>query len=355
MRQATIIGTLTGQLGVQAPPPLPRPGPKPRSTGHNITVLGRRISGGINEQSVVGSFAAFRRGIDGIGEPGDEVDLDLDLEVEGSEKEEDEYEWIPKRRYNYTREHKLAAIEYYQTTWDKIKDTFARISVRRAAFKLKISRKMLRSWVLNKDKIMRQPVGSRRSRQPWKVVKEQEMEHTLNARFVEARKLGRKISFKWILRHARDIYSQIYPQRTIVGVGGKKHYLGFKFSPGWYKGFKTRYNIALRAGTKRAQKAPEDLRPTVLEWLRYNRRLMAVQEGSDCGKLRGPEVPVVGRFKLSEIANMDQTPLAWEFQKGRTYASKGERTIFSQRGKRGVGEASMYPSNCSLCRWHTTL
>jgi hypothetical protein len=43
----------------------------------------------------------------------------------------------------------------------------------------------------------------------------------------------------------------------------------------------------------------------------------------------------VGRYKLSEIANMDQTPLAFEFQKGRTYADKGSRTVTLRTARSG--------------------
>jgi hypothetical protein len=48
---------------------------------------------------------------------------------------------------------------------------------------------------------------------------------------------------------------------------------------------------------------------------------------SDYGIARIPEVPIVGRFKLSQIANMDQTPIVFEFLSGRTYDFKGASTI----------------------------
>jgi hypothetical protein len=50
---------------------------------------------------------------------------------------------------------------------------------------------------------------------------------------------------------------------------------------------------------------------------------------------RDPDVPVIGRIKLSEIANMDQSPLPFEFLKGRTYAKKGEKTVRLKGGKSG--------------------
>jgi hypothetical protein len=99
------------------------------------------------------------------------------------------------------------------------------------------------------------------------------------------------------------------------------------FSSGWYNGFKRRYNISLRSGTKRAQKSPDELFPVIQNWLQYNRRLTVVRPDSLCGIPQGPDVPIVGRFKLSEIANMDQSPLAFEFLKGKTYAKRGDRTV----------------------------
>ena len=63
---------------------------------------------------------------------------------------------------------------------------------------------------------------------------------------------------------------------------------------------------------------------------------MAIIEGkSIVGIPRGPEVPVIGRIKLSEICNMDQSPLPFEYLKGRTYAKKGDKTVRIQEGKSG--------------------
>jgi hypothetical protein len=54
---------------------------------------------------------------------------------------------------------------------------------------------------------------------------------------------------------------------------------------------------------------------------------MVAQGDSIYSILQGSEVPVVGQFKLSEIENIDQLPLAFEFLKGKTYAKKGEKTV----------------------------
>jgi hypothetical protein len=46
----------------------------------------------------------------------------------------------------------------------------------------------------------------------------------------------------------------------------------------------------------------------------------------------------VGRFLLSNILNMDQTPLPWEYLEGRTYEFKGKRTVWVRSKKSGWGK-----------------
>jgi len=153
------------------------------------------------------------------------------------------------------------------------------------------------------------------------------MEILLNKEFEDARAKGRKIDDRWLLRHAKKIYQELHPKRVTRLENGMYKYLRFRFSHGWFNGFKQRFNISFRAGTKRAQKAPEELRLTIQAWLQFNCRNTVVLENSDCGTPCGKDIPVVGRFKLSEIANMDQSPLPFELCKGRTYNKKGEKTI----------------------------
>ena len=119
----------------------------------------------------------------------------------------------------------------------------------------------------------------------------------------------------------------MYPHRVLRMDKGVYKYLDFHFSDGWFAAFKRRFNISLRAGTKRAQKSPDELAPTIVNFLQFNRRNTAVLEGSDCGIDRGPDVKVVGRFKLSNICNMDQSPLSFENCKGMMYDTHGSKTV----------------------------
>jgi hypothetical protein len=56
---------------------------------------------------------------------------------------------------------------------------------------------------------------------------------------------------------------------------------------------------------------PGDYKDKITSWLQFNRRAQARSN-----------------FKLLEIANMDQTPIAFEFLDKRTYDTIGIRTVF---------------------------
>jgi hypothetical protein len=62
---------------------------------------------------------------------------------------------------------------------------------------------------------------------------------------------------------------------------------------------------------------------------------MVIKTNSDCGIPRDKSIPLVGRFKLSEIANIDQTPIAFKFLLGRTYDFKGAKTIWIKEQRLG--------------------
>jgi hypothetical protein len=82
---------------------------------------------------------------------------------------------------------------------------------------------------------------------------------------------------------------------------------------------------------------PEDYCNKVQSWLQYNRWQTIIQTDRtslvrlDCR----PNVPVVGQFKLSEIANIDQTPLAFNFIDSKIYKSKGTKTVFQKKSRSG--------------------
>jgi hypothetical protein len=189
--------------------------------------------------------------------------------IEADESELDENgDQVPLRQNSYTREPKLAAIDYALNTWRINKqEQEERISYQRAAKKLKITDMMLKKWINSRNRILLQRRGSRRSRSSG-IGTEDRMEHQLNDEFEEARAAGRQITHRWLTRHAKAIYRELYPHRAIQdSETGRWQHLGFKFSNAWFQGFCRRFHISLRNRTKRAQKSPQDLAPVIQKWL----------------------------------------------------------------------------------------
>jgi hypothetical protein len=83
------------------------------------------------------------------------------------------------------------------------------------------------------------------------------------------------------------------------------------FLQGWFTAFLKRKHLSLRQLTKRSQIVPANYKDKITSWLQFNRRTQAQFN-----------------FELSEIANMDQTPIAFEFLDKRTYDTTGVRTVF---------------------------
>lgn len=244
----------------------------------------------------------------------------------------------PRRsRKSYPRELKLSIVQWATSTYITKKNGSKKLISRyEAAKRLKLDEITLKRWIENRHKIASQRRNSRRGVNNPKRGQEDALELRLYASFKAARALGRQIDRRWFIRHAKAIYREQYPERILTN-NGKLEYLKFKFSNGWFQGFRRRFRISNRCRTKQGQKVPEDFRPKIQAWLQYNRRQTVIRkDGSSFqGLPRGPTVPVVGRFKLSEIANMDQTPLAFDFMGSRTYESKGEKTVFQKESRSG--------------------
>jgi hypothetical protein len=311
--QTTLIPAMNGGVAIR---PL-RPGPKPTIKPLPQLPIERRMVGGPQEAQAIALFDAFRR------------------EEAGEDEDEEK-----RTRRSYPRESKIQAIEYAKFTWWKHPNgTLEPLSRYRAALNLGITPKLLKDWVRGEASIRCQRKGSRRApfvRNSRLGALERRLKDELN----DTRATGKQVTAKWIVRHARALYRELFPQCCLKDVNNPQNwiYLQMRFSQGWLQGFCRRHRITLRVQTKRAQKSPEQLRPTVQKWLQFNRRNTVDLPGSDCGKERAPEVEAtrVGRFLPCHICNMDQTPMAYEFSStGRTYNTKGEKTIFLRTGRSG--------------------
>ena len=82
---------------------------------------------------------------------------------------------------------------------------------------------------------------------------------------------------------------------------------------------------------------PEDYCEKVQSWLQYNRcqTIIRTNRTSVVRLPRGLDVLVVRRFKLSEIGNIDQTLLAFDFLGSQIYNTKGAKTVFQKETRTG--------------------
>jgi hypothetical protein len=186
-----------GQQTIQLVAGRIRPGPRakaltpPPSTPQSTPALGRRHY----ENNLVRQFAAFHA-------------ESLILNPDNPD--------VALTRNSYTRELKLAAIQYATTTIVTNKKGATRlITVYAAAQNLRITYQMMK-WIQKKDEISEQKKGSRRGiRGHIQTSKEHDIEHELIRLFTLARRSGRAIGVRWFRSNARQIYSKLYPERVL--------------------------------------------------------------------------------------------------------------------------------------------
>jgi len=146
-----------------------------------------------------------------------------------------------------------------------------------------------------------------------------ELEKQLCDAFKERRKLGCIVHRKWFKRTSKRLFTEIYPHSTVE----------FRFSDGWFSWFLHRNDITFRIITNQAQATPAQHCELIINFLCFNQRNSQLRDGSE------DAVYAVGRYLTSNIINMDQTPLPWEYLEGKTYKIKGNKTIWVKSQKSG--------------------
>ena len=170
-----------------------------------------------------------------------------------------------------------------------------------------------------------------------------EMERKLYDSFRQRRAEGKVVRRSWFRQNAKRLYAETYSSsNTIVSQ--------FCFSNGWFRGFLSWHRITLRAITNKASQLPVDYIEALVNWMKFNRRNSQLWPQT-LSTL--PDTPAeIGRYRLSNICNMDQTPLPFEYLSGRTYNQQGEKTIWVQGSQQSVWEKRQatiyYPSGNSL-------
>jgi transposase-like protein len=170
----------------------------------------------------------------------------------------------PRSRKSYPRELKLSIVQWATSTYITKKDGSKKLITRyEAAKRMDLDEMTLKRWIDSRHKIASQRKNSRRGVNNPKKGQEDILELRLYSSFKAARAIGRQIDRRWFIRHAKAIYREQYPERILTKSNGKLEYLKFKFSNGWFQGFRRRFRISNRCRTKQGQKVPEDFRTKI--------------------------------------------------------------------------------------------
>lgn len=93
----------------------------------------------------------------------------------------------------------------------------------------------------------------------------------------------------------------------------------------------------MRCITKKAQSVPEDYRRLVISWLQFNYRNsqpLSVAPNPN-NWLETVLCKAAGHYDLSNICNLDETPLSFEYLNGRTYNPIGSKTVWVKETRSG--------------------
>ena len=170
-----------------------------------------------------------------------------------------------------------------------------------AARELGVNEKQIREWRKQKSLLSEMPKTkrARRSGAPHHA----EMEKDLNDWVLEKRQNGYIVSRTHIrLQALKLLKSGKYPRSST----GEQ----FSASAGWCTRFMDRYGLSLRQRTKLSQKLPRDLEAKIDSFVKFTLKLRR-QHGYD----------------LSQIGNMDETPMFFDLPGNRTVHPKGEATV----------------------------
>ena len=105
----------------------------------------------------------------------------------------------------------------------------------------------------------------------------------------------------------------------------------FVFLVGWFNGFMKRWSISCWVLIKISSRVPDEYKKLVINWLRFNRRNSQPRNFYE----RACLTTDVRRYRLSNILNLDETPIPFEYLDGKTYAIKGSKTVSGKTDRSG--------------------
>lgn len=230
----------------------------------------------------------------------------------------------------YSQRQKIRVLTYLEHHQIPLRapGKFRKPTQQEAEDQFNIPRRTISEWARKKKEIEGTGINtSRRAQAPAGGTESQcwwpELEEKLYKDFLECRGQGRMVRRGWFRIQAGFRFCELYPDVDP---------LVFHFSNGWFAGFLGRNRISLRSVTKKAQKIPIEYQTLVINWLRFNRRNSQ------------PRLPMflqtilqtpVSRFEESNICNLDETPIPFEYLEGKTYDTVGEKTIWAKASQNG--------------------
>ena len=133
--------------------------------------------------------------------------------------------------------------------------------------------------------------------------------------FVNCDERGITVKGWWLKARAKEILDCSHPDHT------------FKYSQGWFTRLMKRYRISFRRSTNTAQSPPSDKEAAFQEFHQQIRDIQLPGEGDSLQK---------ERFNLSQISNVNQTPLPFSFVDEPTYETTNASTVWVRGGGSGL-------------------
>ena len=164
-----------------------------------------------------------------------------------------------------------------------------------ASRKYHVNEKLVRDWRRNAKKIEEMPKNKCAMR--GKSCQWPELESELVTWVEDQRRSGYVVTRNMIRLRA-------------LSIAKKEQIANFKGTVGWCTRFLKRNDLVIQQKTKIAQKLPEDLEDKVTSFQRFVIKMREKEE-----------------YELSQIGNMDETPVWFDMPTSKTVTSKGEKTV----------------------------
>ena len=164
------------------------------------------------------------------------------------------------------------------------------------------------------------------------------------AEFKQRRKKGLKITKLWFCKTMK---------RRIQDIYGIEKANNFKASNNWFHRFKKRYQISLRNRTNKKQKSADDCRSTIQSFHRTLRRALKTQRQRLHGKTAIDTK--WGRWLPANRYNVDQVPLPFVVDQGKTYAETGDKQIWISQPISGLKKRQATLQLCIRAKGEQTI